>query len=42
MKSLKQQDSPHEEQRLPVPRVLIERTVENLNEYEYVQGCTVE
>jgi hypothetical protein len=32
--------SPQEEQRLHGPRVLLERTVYNLN--EYVQGCPVE
>jgi hypothetical protein len=43
---------PQEEQRFQLPRVFIERTVQNLNEYEYeyenenekeyVQGCTAE
>jgi hypothetical protein len=32
--------SPQEEQRLQVPRLFLERTVQNLN--EYIQGCTAE
>jgi hypothetical protein len=34
--------SPQEGQRLQVPRVFLARTVQNLNEYEYVQGGTAE
>jgi glutamine cyclotransferase len=43
MRSLLQaKSSPPEEQRLQVPRVFLQRTVQNLNEYEYIQGCTAE
>jgi hypothetical protein len=33
---------PQEEQRLQVRRMFLERTMQNLNEYEYVQGRTAE
>jgi hypothetical protein len=32
-------NSRQEEQRLQIARVFLEQTMQNLNEYEHVQGC---